>query len=131
MILVDTSAWVLTFRRRAPLDLEAHVELDEVVTCLPVVQEVLQGMREEAAFRTARDAMTALPRLEDPLPLARCEDAAQLYRTARRAGVTVRSSVDCLIAAIALRHDVEILHHDRDFAALARISPLRERSVVG
>jgi predicted nucleic acid-binding protein len=52
-----------------------------------------------------------------------------LYRAARRRGITARSSVDCLIAACALRHDLEILHRDRDFAMLARVSGLRHRSL--
>ena len=49
MILVDTSLWIEVFRARRPLDLEASVDFDEVVTCLPIVQEVLQGFRQEHA----------------------------------------------------------------------------------
>jgi predicted nucleic acid-binding protein len=56
-------------------------------------------------------------------------DAVALYRTACRSGVTVRSSVDCLIAACALRHDLEVVHRDRDYPALARISALRQRGL--
>lgn len=129
MILVDSSVWVLFFRRRAPLDLEAVVPIDEVVTCLPVIQEVLQGIRDEAPFRVAREAMFALPRVGDPLTTGLVDDAVGLYRAARRAGLTIRSSVDCLIAACALAADVEVVHHDRDFAALARVSGLRQRAI--
>ena len=59
MILVDTSIWIEVFRARRALDLEAITPLDSVVTCLPVIQEVLQGFRDELAFRTAREAMLA------------------------------------------------------------------------
>jgi predicted nucleic acid-binding protein len=55
-------------------------------------------------------------------------EAAALYRSARRHGLTVRSSVDCLIAVCALRHDLEVLHRGRDFRALARVTTLRQRS---
>jgi len=127
MILVDTSIWIETFRRKNPLDLEALVPFDDVVTCLPVVQEVLQGFREESAFRAAKTAMLAMPTVEAPIGEALILDAVALYRSARRRGLTIRSSVDCLIAACALRHDLEVLHRDRDFPALARISDLRER----
>jgi predicted nucleic acid-binding protein len=127
--LVDTSVWIAVFRRRNPLDLADFVDFDEVLTCLPIVQEVLQGFRDEQPFRIARDAMRSLPILDDPLDLNLVDSAVDLYRTARRAGVTVRSSVDCLIAASAIRHDVGILHHDRDFAQLARVTALRERSI--
>jgi predicted nucleic acid-binding protein len=129
VILVDTSVWVDVFRRRAPLDLEAIVDFDEVVTCLPVVMEVLQGFRDEAAFRKAEQAMLCLPIVESPLTEALVRAAIDLYRTGRATGFTVRSSVDCLIAACALRHDLEVLHRDRDFTAIARFSRLRERSL--
>jgi predicted nucleic acid-binding protein len=129
VILVDTSVWIEVFRASRPLDLESVVAFDDVVTCLPVVQEVLQGFRDEAAFRVARESMTALPIVESPLRLEVFEDAVGLYRLARRAGSTIRSSVDCLIAVCAIRHDLEVLHRDRDFGALARISALRARQV--
>ena len=127
MTLVDTSVWVRVFRRTDPLDLEALVVFDEVVTCLPVIQEVLQGFAHEGAFRTARGAMLALPRVESPISQDLVLDAVDLYRAARRRGLAIRSSVDCLIAACALRHDLEVLHDDRDYAALAEVSPLRQR----
>jgi hypothetical protein len=124
VFLVDTSVWIEVFRNPPRLRLEALVEFDTVVTCLPVVQEVLQGFADERGFLVARDAMRALPIVESPLQAAVFEEAVQLYRMARRAGLTVRSGVDCLIAACALRHGLTVLHHDRDFEALARVSPL-------
>jgi predicted nucleic acid-binding protein len=125
VVLVDTSVWIETFRRPARLRLQDRLDLEEVVTCLPVIQEVLQGFRDESAFRLARDAMLAFPVVESPLGLEVYEEAVFLYRAARRAGLTVRSGVDCLIAACALRHDFAILHHDRDFSLLARVSSLK------
>lgn len=127
MTLVDTSVWIEVFRRTRPLDLTAIVPFEEVVTCLPVIQEVLQGFRDEYAYRIARDAMLALPVVESALGSDLTLEAVGLYRTARLRGMTIRSSVDCLIAACALRHDLEVLHRDRDFAAIARVSPLRHR----
>jgi hypothetical protein len=129
VILVDSSVWIEVVRRNRPLDLAAIVEFDEIVTCLPVVQEVLQGFRDERAYRVARESMLALPIVEAPLAEPTVLDAVDLYRSARRAGRTVRSSVDCLIAACAIRHDLEVLHRDRDYAALAAVSSLRARSL--
>jgi predicted nucleic acid-binding protein len=127
VVLVDTSVWVEFFHRPARIDLPAVVDLDEVVTCLPVLQEVLQGFREQAAFTLARESMLALPMVEAPLRQEVFEDAVGLYRRARAAGLTVRSSVDCLIAACALRNGLSVLHRDRDFDLLARVSPLDVR----
>jgi predicted nucleic acid-binding protein len=128
MTLVDTSVWIAVFRKN-PIDLGRHVDFDEVVTCLPIVQEVLQGFRDEAAFRTARSALLALPCVDSPLEQGVFLEAANLYRAARRAGLTVRSSVDCLLAACAIRNDLAVLHDDRDFPAIARVSSLRQRKI--
>lgn len=130
MLLVDTSVWIEVFRRHPRFHLESVAELDEVVTCLPVIQEVLQGFRDERAFHVAREAMYALPIVESPLPRAVVDDAIDLYRRSRQAGITVRSSVDCLIAACALRHGLTVLHRDRDFGALARVSALDARDIL-
>src|SRR5690606_21693612 len=129
MILVDTSVWIEVFRARRPLNLESLVAVDDVVTCLPIVQEVLQGFRDERAFPLARDAMNALSTVESPLDPAVFHEAVALFRLARRSALTIRSSVDCLIAACAIRNDLEALHRDRDFTALARISSLRQKSI--
>jgi predicted nucleic acid-binding protein len=129
VVLVDTSAWIEVFRKPSRLAIESVVDFDDIVTCLPVVQEVLQGFTEEAAFRTARRAMLALPIVESPLRVAVVEEAVDLYRRARRAGLTIRSGADCLIAACAIRHDLTVLHADRDYPALARVSALQHRQV--
>jgi predicted nucleic acid-binding protein len=128
VILVDTSVWIEVFRATRPLDLETVVDFDDVATCLPVIQEVLQGFRDEGAYRRAREAMLALPIVESPLAEGVFSEAIDLYRSARRGGLTVRSSADCLIAACAIRHDLEVLHRDRDFAAIAEVAPLRQRT---
>lgn len=130
MLLVDTSAWIEVFRKPARIDLAQIGDLDEIVTCLPIIQEVLQGFTDEAAFRTARDAMWSFPVVESPLGASVFEEAVGLYRAARRAGFTVRSGVDCLIAACALRHALTVVHVDRDFGLIARVAPLRQRSLV-
>jgi predicted nucleic acid-binding protein len=127
VLLVDTSVWIELFRSRAGVALKGFPDLEDVATCLPVIQEVLQGFKDERAYRTARDAMFALPLVESPLRAEVFEHAADLYRSARRAGLTIRSGVDCLVAACALRHQLTVLHRDRDFAVLARVSALRQR----
>lgn len=129
MVLVDTSVWIEVFRKTKPLDLERIVERDEIATCLPVVQEVLQGFREEKVFRVTRQSMLSMPVVESPLALEVFEEAVSLYRAARRVGLTIRSSTDCLIAACALRNDLEVLHRDRDYGLLARVSHLRVRDI--
>ncbi len=129
-MLVDTSVWIEVFRKPARLRLNAVADIDDVVTTLPVVQEVLQGFSDEDAFRLARESMLALPILESPLSRDVFLEAAQLYRAARRTGLTIRSSVDCLIAACAIRHGATVAHVDRDYDHLAKMSALRSRRIA-
>ncbi len=129
MMLIDTSAWILHFSRRDPFDLRDICPAEDRVVCLPVYQEILQGIREEAAYRRVREALDAAVFVEEPMERSLFREAAQLYRIARRNGHTVRSGVDCLIAVCAIRHDLLVLHHDRDFSAIAAVSTLREQDI--
>jgi len=129
VVLVDTSVWIELFRKPSALRLESWVDFDDIVTCLPVIQEVLQGFDAQPAFVVAREAMLALPVVESPLERDVYMEAVDLYRAARRAGLTIRSGVDCLIAACAIRSQLEVLHNDRDFDSIARISSLKARNV--
>jgi len=129
VILVDTSVWIEVFKKHKPLDLEALISFDDIATCLPVIQEVLQGFRDERPFAIAKESMFNLPVVESPLERSVFEEAVELYRAARRRGFTVRSSVDCVVAACALRHDLIVFHRDRDYGAIAKVSALQERRV--
>ena len=115
--------------RKGGRDIQRYVDFEDIVTCLPVIQEVLQGFNRESDYRVAREAMLALPIVESPLGQDVVDEAIDLYRRARRAGITVRSGVDCLIAACAIRHDLAVLHADRDFTNLAKVSALEVREI--
>lgn len=95
------------------------------MTCLPVIQEVLQGFDNVAVRGVARLALDGIPTLEEPLTRPVFDEAIELFLAARRAGLTIRSGVDCLIAACAIRNDAILLHVDRDFEKLAKVSALR------
>jgi len=131
VVLVDTSVWIEVFRKTTKISLESAVDFDEIVTCLPIVHEVLQGFHDESAFALARDAMLALPTVESPMRREVFLEATDLYRRTRRAGRTVRSGVDCLIAACAIRNSLAVLHRDRDFDSLASVSGLEVRPFPG
>jgi predicted nucleic acid-binding protein len=128
VILVDSSAWIDFLQRR---DTKARARLlklikdgADLVTTEPIVMELLAG-----GDTPARQA--GLEQLTNGLPLLAVDSrldyraAAGLFVTARRSGRTIRSLVDCLIASVAIRNDVPLLHRDRDFDVIAEISPLR------
>ena len=122
MLLVDSSAFVLASTR--PGFLDAFVKPREIAICPPIVQEVLQGVRlERQAW--VRSSLSHGIMIESPVRLERFEEAARLYYALREQAITIRKSFDCLIAAIAIHHDITILHDDRDFDQIAKGSTLQ------
>ena len=125
MILVDTSAWV-EFLRNTDSAVCNRVDAllgDEIATCDPIRMEVLAGARDEQHLESLR-RLLARASLLSTGP-ADYELAATLYRTCRRRGETVRRLIDCLIAAVAVREGVPILHADADYEILARHTDLQ------
>ena len=125
MLLVDSSVWIDTecaIASDATRFLATRDESDELATTGIIVQEVLQGMRSDKRFEAWRQKFWGMLILE-PRELSTFEVAADLYRRARRKGLTVRKPNDCLIAALALEHGALLIHNDRDFIALAQVEP--------
>ena len=122
-MIVDTSAWVEYLRATGSpvhLALRARIEAaDTLATPAPVVMELLAGCRSEDAARDLRRLLARFEILEVE-GIADFEDAALIQRVCRRGGATVRSMMDCLIAAIALRERQPLLALDRDFDLIAR-----------
>jgi predicted nucleic acid-binding protein len=127
VIVVDTTVWIEFLGARGTafdrhltdlVENDAPIALVDIVYC-----EVLQGIREEEVYQRTRASLLAHPILR-PRGLETFESAANLYRAARRQGLTIRRSVDCLIAATCLEAGAELYHNDRDFDALARVSDL-------
>jgi predicted nucleic acid-binding protein len=130
VILIDTSAWIEFLRDTgSPTCNRVDAVLDqEIATCDPVRMEVLAGARSEARLADLR-GLLARATLLPTVPID-YEEASAIYRGCRRAGETVRSLTDCLIAATAIRESVTILHVDNDFGAIARYTGLAVESGV-
>jgi len=125
LILVDTSAWVEFLRDTgSPVSRRVDELLgSEIATCDPIRMEILAGARDERHLDDLRRLLARASVLDtEPVDY---EQAAALYRTCRRRGETVRRLIDCLIAAVAIRSSIPVLHADADFDALARHSPLQ------
>lgn len=129
-VLIDSSAWVEFLRGTATahnLGVRRLVGTGAAATCDPVALKVLAGASDErhaAELAALLDSCELLPQQRG----SDVEEAAAMYRTCRRFGETPRVLTDCLIAAIAVRHDVPVLHRDRDFDVLARHTALRVAS---
>ena len=127
LILVDTSVWIEFFRgRNTPeaLYLSQAIENEEdLCTCGPVVQEVLQGIRADADHAKTKEYLLSLVYL--PVGMVRYLDAADIYRSARRKGHNLWKLIECVIAACAIRQSAFLLERDADFDAIARYAPLK------
>ena len=133
MILVDTSAWVEFLRSSGHpvhLTLARHLHAGSpIVTTEVVVMELLAGTSGKRDHDRLRQRLLALPQVR-LRGMPDFEAAAELYRRCRHRGGTVRKLVDCLIAAVAIREDASVLHNDRDFDVLHRLTRLRVEPVV-
>jgi len=129
MIVVDTSVLIDFLRgtRTAATDLFARLEEDAVSFMIPVVcfQEVLQGARDQKEWRLLNDYLGSQRLLVPDSPIDMHREAARIFFDARRKGITVRSTVDCMIAAQTLRQGATLLHDDEDFERIAAVRPLR------
>lgn len=129
MLAVDSSVWIDFFNARDTVQrAELRRLLDDGHTrlVLPdlVLYEVLRGFREERALRQARLLLQTLsvePCGGEDIALA----AAEHYRHLRARGITIRSSIDVMIAAFCIENGYLLLHSDRDYDALARYRGLR------
>jgi predicted nucleic acid-binding protein len=134
MILVDSSAWIEYFRATgSPAAVEVRRLLSEgaadVAMCEPIAMEILSGAVDHSRHAKLEQLVNGLPSLSVDNAVD-FRAAAGIYRAARRAGQTIRSLNDCLIAAVAIRHEARIVHRDIDFEIIARMTALRSTSFV-
>lgn len=117
MILVDSSVWIDYFNgMRTPETnhLDASLGNEIAATGDLILLEVLQGFRADADLAAARRAMSNLPYF-DLLGRERAHRAASRYRELRKAGVTVRKTVDVIIGSFCIDEGIPLLFSDRDF----------------
>jgi len=118
MVIVDTTVWIDYLRGIENTQTEwlnrqmsgRRIGLTDLILC-----EVLQGIREPAAFSQIRDELLQRFCIFETGGSELAIAAAQNYRALREHGYTVRKTIDCLIATFCLRADHELLHRDRDF----------------
>ena len=126
-VLVDTSVWINYFKSNqtaASLFLKNNTSNIIIAICPVIIQEVLQGIIKDKDFKAINDYLNNLTKLNgNKYELA--YDAAILYRNLRSKGTTIRKPNDCLIAAYAIKHEITLLHDDRDFDLLAKHSSLK------
>jgi len=126
VILVDTTVWV-DFLRNAQTHQVALLKDSiqrrfDIIICPIVKMEILQGIGDDSQYKKVKkqlDGLISLAITEESYDLA-----GDIYRKARVKGFTIRKSLDCIIAAVAIQNRVKLLHNDRDFDAIEKVTTL-------
>lgn len=127
MILVDSSVWIDYFNGViTPQTDKLHDLLDSEPLAIGdlILTEVLQGFRDDRDFERARDVLTSLE-VVDIAGWETAVQAAQHFRSLRKLGITVRKTVDSLIATRCIESGYRLLHRDRDFEPFEKHLGLR------
>ena len=126
-MLIDSSAWIEYLRRTGSAHNDAvrlALSSEQAHVTDVVRMEVLAGAFRGANADKVTTLLDAATEVEQ-IPRDDIEAAAAIYRRCRVQGDTIRSLNDCLLAAIAIRASLSILHRDRDFEVIARHTDLR------
>jgi predicted nucleic acid-binding protein len=127
--LVDSTIWIEFFKERensieADTLQELILQENNIFICPGIYQEVLQGVRNDKAFREIKDILLNAIMLNNEI-LYITEHAIDLYRFLRKKGVTIRKPYDCLIASYAIINDLYLFHNDTDFDRIEEYSQLK------
>jgi predicted nucleic acid-binding protein len=127
MVLVDTSIWINFFKgieTNETLTLENLIEAEESISYSGIIlQELFQGVNSTKQRNLIDDFFS--PFLELFPQKSTYLLAARIFRESRSNGHPIRSSIDCLIAALAIENNCKLLYRDRDFGYIAEVSKLR------
>ncbi len=127
-LIFDTSVWIdfLRNKNNPPSDLlTSYIEKNDQVLLTPtILQEVLQGIRDDAQYQHIREILSYFTTLQHP-PIQAAVGAAELYRSLRKKGLTIRKSNDCLIAFYAIEFSIALVHSDSDFDLISKHTKLK------
>lgn len=129
MILVDTSVLIDFFKG---VNNDPSLCLQKIIKqqipfgiTSAIYQELLQGAKNKKEYKLL-DEYLSCQRFFHPVdPVASYGKAAMIYFLCRKKGVTVRSTIDCLIAQISIEQDLMLLHNDKDFVNISSIINLK------
>ena len=122
MIIVDSSVWIDYLNDTVNPHtewLEHAIGSEPIALTSLILCEVLQGVRQDRAFVKAEEQLLSLP-VFDMVKTKLAIEAARNYRVLRKRGITIRKSIDCLIATFCITEGYRLLHRDRDFVPFER-----------
>lgn len=135
MYLIDTSVWIDYLREKDNLPIQFFKKI--LKQKLPfgitgiIYQEILQGASKTQDFEKLTAYLSSQRFYHPKDPILTYKKAAQLYFNCRTKGITIRSTIDCLIAQISIEHNLFLLHNDKDYSKINKIEPSLQLVEVG
>ena len=127
MILVDSSVWVDYFNgveTLATKKLDSLLSLQPICTGDLILAEVLQGFRQDQDYQAAKTLLCSLP-IYPMLGVDLSLKSAENYRALRKEGITIRKTIDTMIATFCIQNDISLLHSDKDFQPFQQLLGLQ------
>ena len=127
MILVDSSVWIDYFNgveNQATDMLDRRLGIEEIAVADLILTEVLQGFKTDRDYKIAKDVLTSLTILEI-LGTKLAIESADNFRYLRKKGITIRKTVDVIIATYCIESDIALLFTDKDFVPFVKNLNLR------
>ena len=128
MVVVDTSVWVDHFKNKENSKtklLEKILSSNKQIVLPGIIYvEILQGIKTDKKFKEVKEILDdfiffSMDNKETYLK------SIEIYRTCRKNGITIRKTIDCLIASVVLENDFEFLHNDKDFDSISKFFSLK------
>lgn len=127
MYLVDTSVWIDYLKEKENAAVNQFMKLLDDKTPFAITsviyQEILQGASAQQDFHSLVEYLSTIRFVYPIDPVLSYQAAAKLYFDCRKAGITLRSTIDCLIVQIAIENKLILLHNDKDFSRIQKITP--------
>ena len=125
MFLIDTSVWIDVLRNRTGTvrqSLEAIIKNESIFLSRFTQMELLQGCRDDREWTLLETYLQDQDYIEPTFNT--WVAAARIYYDLQRQGLTVRSTIDCCIAQLAIENQLILIHNDRDFETIQRVRSL-------
>ena len=129
MIIVDTSVLIDFFKgfKNRSTDKLKSILLQKIPFGINsfIYQEVLQGAKSEEEYKRLKKYLISQRFFHPKDPVDSFTRAARIYFDCRKKGITIRSTIDCIVAQTTIEHDLHLLHNDKDFNMMEQVIPLR------
>ena len=130
MYLIDTSVWVDFLNDKTNNKTDILIALPQSGLSNLIYTEVLQGANSQKMFDTYTQYLSQQPFYELKNDKVSYEKAAHIYFSCRKKGITIRSTIDCLIAQCAIENNLTLLHNDKGFIQIAKMTPKFKQQII-